>query len=372
MYQPLQDAEKYQPYHLSEWVFRLYGLVMCSVLPMLLAAPVAGAAALPTSAEILEMVGVPPAKIARLDRGEVIAHDILETGDRELAKIIAIYLTVPPEKVAGFMRDVDLITIDPEVTAYGAIPRNATLDDFKGLALSFRQGDEALELLDAEAGEQFNLSNAEISSFGLLKSQNPASSRKALVEQASRQYQKLLFQRWQAYRSTGLAGIAAYSREDGVTSPAEELNEAARNCKVLSAFFPQLYSSLLKYPAGLPAGTEEHFYWINRKIESRPTAVLGHRIFQMTKAGALVVERQFYVGHSYNSTHQIVGALPYRTGTLVFYAERTSTDQVAGLASGLRHDIGRKHLQEQMVERLERLGKTLEAPANSLTVRPPD
>lgn len=341
------------------WITGFSGALRRRLMAVLLALPQAVPAGLPTSTELLAMVGIPQDKIARLDRGEVVSHDIGEYSERELAKIIAIYLPVSLEQVTGFLREVDLISIDPEVTAYSLIPRNASVDDFKGIAQSFR-GDEALDILESRAGEHFNLSSTEITSFGQLRNHLPVADTHRQIELAAQQYQKLLFQRWQSYRSKGLAGIAAYTREDGATSPAEELDDAARNCKLLSAFFPQLYDGWLNYPAGLPAGVEEHFYWLNRRVENRPTMVLGHRMFQTTGDGTLVVERQFYVGHSYNSTHQIVGALPYRTGTLVFYAERTSTDQVAGLASGLRHDIGRRQLQAEMTDRLKRLSKSLQ------------
>lgn len=44
----------------------------------------------------------------------------------------------------------------------------------------------------------------------------------------------------------------------------------------------------------------------------------------------------------------------------MFYAERTSTDQIAGLVGSLRYDIDRKHLQVEMTGRLQRLGQTLQ------------
>jgi hypothetical protein len=50
--------------------------------------------------------------------------------------------------------------------------------------------------------------------------------------------------------------------------------------------------------------------------------------------------------------------LPYRDGALVFYIESTSTDQVAGIANGLRHIIGREQLKYQMIKHLEKLSQT--------------
>jgi hypothetical protein len=70
-----------------------------------------------------------------------------------------------------------------------------------------------------------------------------------------------------------------------------------------------------------------------------------------------MLSRQFYVGHSYNSAQLILGALPFKEGTLVFYRQRTSTDQLAGLGSRLKRNIGRRQMKQQMITRLERLRK---------------
>ena len=85
---------------------------------------------------------------------------------------------------------------------------------------------------------------------------------------------------------------------------------------------------------------------------------MAHNVWQVSNFGMLILGRQYYVEHSYNSSHTCVGIFPYREGTLVFYIESTSTDQVAGIASGLRHVIGREQLKEQMLMHLERMGKS--------------
>ena len=88
--------------------------------------------------------------------------------------------------------------------------------------------------------------------------------------------------------------------------------------------------------------------------------MLGQRLFQETHSGAIVVDRQFYVSHSYNTTHEILGALPYLDGTLIFHAERTSTDQVSGAGSFIRHNLGRKFLKAELVQRLLKLKQSVE------------
>jgi hypothetical protein len=77
------------------------------------------------------------------------------------------------------------------------------------------------------------------------------------------------------------------------------------------------------------------------------------------ETGGIIVSRQFYVGHSYNSSHVVAGGLPYKDGTLVFYSIRSSTDQVAGIGSSLKHSIGREQMKKTMIKRLQRINKDL-------------
>ncbi|MGZ8095912.1 MAG: hypothetical protein ACXW0L_05760 [Methylosarcina sp.] len=49
--------------------------------------------------------------------------------------------------------------------------------------------------------------------------------------------------------------------------------------------------------------------------------------------------------------------MPYREGSLVFYANRNFTDQVVGLGSGLKRSIGREQLKSEIVKRLMNLRK---------------
>ena len=345
---------------LSRLFFKGFRIGLLYFLPNLIYVSASIAAPMPSSEEVLNLVGISREQIAKLHQGEIIAHDIPEATGKELAMSIAIYLPVAIENIVEYIKNGDLLAIDPDITAHGEISKNAKALNFKEFAFSEKQHDEAVDLLNSEAGDHFNLSNQEITSFASIRNTLSSADKKALTEIVSQKYREMLLQRCQAYQIYGLAGITAYSRENGVVDPASELRIATENNKLLVQFFPELFRGLINYPVGLPSGIEEHFHWINREIENRPTAILVHRIHLATKTGALIVAREFYVGHSYNSSHLIVGALPYRDGTLVFYGQRTSTDQVTGMASGLRHNIGREQMKEQMVLRLKQLSKTVQ------------
>jgi hypothetical protein len=167
-------------------------------------------------------------------------------------------------------------------------------------------------------------------------------------------------QRWRAYRKNGLKGIATYDRGDGTeANPGGELRKATLDSKVLTRYFPELYKALLNYPSRLPVGAEEKFFWLNREVQGRPTAILVHRVMLSAGTGGVIISRQFYAGHSYNSNQLTIACLPYCDGSLVFYTNRTFTDQVAGSGSSLKHSIGDEQERGEMVKLLKSLRKAL-------------
>jgi hypothetical protein len=90
----------------------------------------------------------------------------------------------------------------------------------------------------------------------------------------------------------------------------------------------------------------------------------------MTKIGGIILSRQFYVGHTYNSSNVVAGGLPYKEGTLVFYSTRLSTDQVTGFGSDLKHTVGRDQMKDEMIARLKQIYKDLKI-TNVKTVSTP-
>jgi len=303
----------------------------------------------PTGEEVLSRVGIPQAQISDLDSGKAISWKYPENTEKELADGIAVYVPTPIAKVIAYVKKGNFAGLDSTITAQGPIPDNATVNTFKRFTLS---ADEAQDLLNVEAGSKFNLSADEIARFAELKG--------ADANAATQRYREILLQRYQAYRQGGLGGIAPYARDGDQADPASELRTATeRGNAVVKNAFPELFQAWANYPQVLPDGATEQFSWANRVVEDRPTATLTHRLIQTTDNAAVVLQRQFYVGHSYNSSQLQLGCLPYRDGAIIFYALRSSTDQVAGIGSGMKHSIGRDRMKAEMVKQLQRLRTTL-------------
>jgi len=301
----------------------------------------------PTAEEVFVLLGVAGQQVGEMAKGKAIAYALQEGSADELSAGIALYLPAPLAKVSARLQGGD-ITVDADVTGYGVLSGSAGVGELGRLAVS---EEDALALLEAKPGDEFNLSAQEIASFRALK---PAHGKKA-ADLAAQHYREILFQRFEAYRRGGLAAIASYARDDTLdSSPAIELRQAAQESQVLARYFPAQAQAWLNYPAAWPAGTEEQFLWVLKTVEGQPTAILRHVITARWNTGLLMATREFYVEHSYNSSQWITLCLPYHKGTVVLQKVRSFTDQVAGLGSEVKHLVGQEMLKSKMIATWER------------------
>lgn len=313
----------------------------------------------PTPQQALQNFGIADAQMAQLERGEIVSYEVSETSQKELAIGVAMILPTPLSQIVNYIKKGNLTSIHSDIIATANLPANATVDSFKKFAFTDKYADEAKAFLQAESGDEFNLSKQEFEKLKSLQAGLDDMDKKTVLQTANRTYREFLLQRLQDYRKSGLAGIASYSRGSASADPAAELRTDANNSKAWARYFPELQQAWLNYPNGLPANAHEQYVLMNQVVEDRPTAILNHRIMVAGDTGGIILSRQFYVGHSYNSTSVVAGGLPYKDGTLVFYATRSSTDQVAGIGSSLKHSIGREQLKKTMIKRLQRLNKDL-------------
>lgn len=313
----------------------------------------------PTPLQALQNFGIGEAQIAQLERGEIVSYEVSETSQKELAIGVAMILPVDLPKIVDYIKTGHLSSTEGDIIVSGTLPATADVNSFKKFGFSGKQMDEAEAFLEAEPGDEFNLSKQEFDQLKNLKDSQEHMDKKTLLKTANQTYREFLLQRLQTYRKSGLSGIGAYSRGSGEASAATELRTDATNSKAWGQYFPALQQAWLNYPAALPAKATEQFVWLNRLVEKRPTAILNHRILVTGETGGIILSRQFYVGHSYNSSSVVAGGLPYKDGTLVFYSTRSSTDQVAGMGSSLKHSIGREQMKKEMIKRLQRLNKDL-------------
>jgi hypothetical protein len=260
--------------------------------------------------------------------------------------------------VAGQLRPQDPDLLDVGVTAHGLLTEHSGADSLASVALS---EEDAQALLNARPGDEFNLSANEIDKLKMFKQTLKRTPYRAIEGAAGEHFRDILLQRYEAYRRGGTDAIAPYARKEGGESkPSLELRQAANASPILSRYLPVLHKAWLDYPRAMPPGAREVFPWVEKTVEGRPAAILRHRINMDWNGGVLVLTREFYTPHSYNSSQWLTGCLPYLDGTVVFQQVHSFTDQVAGVASHVKHIVGRKMLKDKMLKSFERLDSQLE------------
>ena len=339
------------------------GLVLAAVLlpasALLEAAPPASATS--TSERVLQYLSFTPAERDALRRGEITSHAVSELSDKELAITMAVLVSTPLTDLLDFLRSNRMLDIDRDARAHGVIPIDARgrFDDaaFAGVMFDPSEAKDVRDLLEAGPGDSYNLSDPELRTFASLRPAFPAKEcgkdprcGGAVISA----YRKVLRDRLTAYLDRGLAGVDPYARDGGKRAdPAGELRKAMGSARFLEQWNPQIFAAFRDFPKGDQSGIENRFLWLKQAVQDRPTFILSHRILCVRDGIAFAAERQFYVGHSYNSLQILVGLVPMEGKTLIVYLNRTSSDQVAGVLSGTRHGIGRKIMEKAIRQQFE-------------------
>ena len=325
---------------------RLLAAALPGALLALAAPPVS--AELPEAPALLAALGVSSGEIARIEAGELVRHSVAPASERELTAGLAFQVPAPPAKLVASSKQDLLDRVDPNSLGFGVVPLPGSPADFAKLTLAPDPAKRAQQYGSATPGGDLNLSAEEIAAFQQLG----AGATPAAVEAELR---RMLLARVQAYAAKGLAGIAPYAHADGKTrSPADELRTATAASKGLEKYAPAAFRLLQTYPNGKPPGTDEIFRWSQFEAHGVPTIALTHVLIVPDGEAVLVLQRQFYVSTGYNAEQAVAAFLPSKQGSVVVYANRTSTDQITGFGGGTKRSLGSKVLASQLETMFER------------------
>jgi len=313
--------------------------------------------------QTLDVRRLSPDQRRRLLAGDTIGYGVPETSEVELGAGVAMYLPISLARAAEVLTSPDMILRDAAITASGPIPPDASAAALSGFKLAPGELGEAQDVLDASPGTRFNLSTGEIEAFRAVRATMRSGDRTATLEAASAQWRVLLLERAQAFQSRGLEGVAPYARRSGVGDPAALLRVAAGDARIGAHVMPRLNAELLGYPADQSPTATSQFYWVKRQVQGRPDPIVIQHIADVTAARALYVERQIYVGHTYNASQILCTALPFEDGVVILSSNRVSTEQVAGFGGEMKRAIGRRQLRAEIVKRFDRIRAAFARPA---------
>ena len=330
---------------------RAFGMILAAGLIMLSGVGPVVAADI-TAEAVAEAMGLGAGDRAKLKAGDIVATEIEETTEKQLAVGLALKVPATLEDVAASVTEGTTLEANSAIKAHGEIdPAQAGEAAFAGITLD---ADEVERLLEVEPGSDFNLSSAEIAVFQDLAQQHKAGD-PAAADAVNAAWRQMLAGRLQAYLASGLDGVAPYDRGGDSSSAADDLKAAAEGSRLVQQVAPELYQAFLAYPQQAVADAQHQFFWTEQVADDRPVYVLTHRMLQQQPDMLVLLSRDFYVSHSFNASQAAAGALPVEDGVMIFYGNRTSSDQVAGFMSGMRHEIGRGMMRDSLVEAMEEI-----------------
>lgn len=331
--------------------------------------------AAPTITQLMADLGFKPELEQHMRNGRVLTAGMpeMENTDRELAaSAVMLVVRRPLAEVIEAYMDGEVFRINEKITDWHEIDwrdANGNQADAESLDAELAllgyiatEKSEAKKLLKAQPGDSFNLAAFEMEQIKKLRNQGDA------VTLASNAYRTILTARLHAYLDDGLEGIAPYERKGGKQiRPDKDISIAVNSFGFLDKNFPEFKALLTSFPKDMERETEtiEHrFYWLKQLSAERSQFVLAHHMAELQDQYAVIVEQQYYVGHSYNTMVALIGCVPYENGTVVFYTNRFFTDQITGFASGTKRNIGRERLEKTVSTFLEKLRTELEKPSS--------
>ncbi len=325
----------------------------------------------PGARRVAEELGFGDDQLAKLLAGEIVSHRFHKEDKKELAVTVAALSPQSVGVVFDQLKSQGFLHVDRTILASGEIDSvSPVADDFRELVLPAA---EIEKLVNVEPGTDFNLSSEEIASLSdvsIRLREAPAHERADAVMQ---RFRELLADRVRAYQTQGVAGVAGYARKRGTADPAQDLASAVPlKTGLLAREAPGFYRALADYPRGSgprgsgpkgPGGAadveaassevDSRFMWFLQEINERPAVVLAHRIVGRDGGNAFLAQRDFYVAHTFDALQVIVGCFGMTEGSVLFYVNRTYTEQVAGFGSSAAHAIGRKIMTGEVVTLFE-------------------
>jgi hypothetical protein len=126
---------------------------------------------------------------------------------------------------------------------------------------------------------------------------------------------------------------------------------------VLQNAAPEAFQAFRDFPGVDAQGVVHEFFWSQQKVEDKPAFILSHRMTYPMQRGVIYMDRQYFVSRTYNSMLTGTGCGQVAEGTIVYYVNRTSTDQVAGFMQETKHSVGRKQMREELIKMFEEIKK---------------
>ena len=336
---------------------RNYRLTVVALAIAVCTASTSWADAPPSLDEVFKTLGFSQKDVEAVKNGQIVSIEPKRTRDDQLIAAVAVPIKASVAALTDGLKTGRNISVDSDVLGQGKIDPGSS-DPLA--AFAFKDSKEIDKLLSNDRAKNFHLSSDE---QAMLEKQlaGLSASQAGSGEKAMAAYREVLAGRLEAYNTRGLDGVAPYVDGSDTLSPAATLKAATEQAKsFLSQYFPDFWAAISDFPKNGSQAIASDFYWGDREVEGRPAALLVHHLYEATDDYLMVSQRQYYVGHTYESLQMFGLAMPTENGSVIFSVNSIYTEQITGFFSGVAQSVGEKRTKESMIKHFEAVRKAIQ------------
>lgn len=303
----------------------------------------------PAHAFLKKTIGLGPAQIAAIERGEVVTRQ-LPSGDKpEMAAFGAVMVQADKDSFLARFRNLADSRRAPSVLEIGRLSVPPRVEDLAGLMAE--EGDlDALRKCRPGSCD-VKLARSAMERLGREINWSAPDAK----DRANTLLRQMLVDYASAYMKGGTAEMATYQDKEKALDASAEFRNVLAASPYLFEYAPEFHRYVEDYPRGRLEGAEDLFYWAKDKFGPKPTVALYHVTLWRDAARAVIASKQIYASHYFQAGLDLT-ALVDVPGKRAFYLMdlyRARVDPPTGLLSGVLLGKIRGGIEQGVAESLK-------------------
>jgi hypothetical protein len=308
-------------------------------------------------------LGFSSAELATLDAGEILVNLPKTAETREVAAFAVARVDVPTDFFLEKFRDIENFKKTKNVLQIGKFGNPPRLSDLQGLIV------DAADIEDLKRCKvkscDFKMSAKFIERFRKEVDWTSASSR----DRATQLVRQMLLEQLQDYLKAGNAALVQYDDKPSALALAGEMRSLLKPVPYMYGYTATFQKYLEEYPLTPTgdAGFEDFVYWSKEEFGMKPVISLTHVTIHRRRPGAsdaIIASKGIYASHYFESSlglTSLVGSGGPDTTRYLIYVNRSRTDALRGMLSGLKRSLIGGRLRDGVKKNIEMLKAKLEA-----------
>jgi len=305
-------------------------------------------------------LGFTEADISALDSGQLITKLPKVSDSREVAAFAAVRVNAPPEQLALQFHDIVRWKQGDSVPEIGKFSDKPEIADLAGLSMD----PEEMKVLKKCKPGSCSIKLSAVSMERLVNGTNWGADNFQL--QAEVLFKQILVDYVGTYKSGGNRYLVQYDDKNQPLKLLEEFNALLKESIYATGYAPELANYLDKFPNAELAGSDGYVYWSKEKFGIQPVLSMTHVTIYPRKHGnnkeVLIASKQLYASHYFESSLAFTMMIPREGGgSYLVYINRSRTDTLRGLLSGITRMFISGHVRDGAAKSLRLAKDRLEA-----------